>query len=751
MRIGEGIRNQGRIGRARIIILFSLVILVGKDSATPSRISAAPLSIGVGGCTVVTGTGTGLNVRDGPGTNYNLVGSLPDGTVIKIIGGPANGSGYTWWQHDHGGWSASNWLADTSCPSGGTSPVQVLNSSNNYFLKVDLQDSRVRFRVGLANNDSGGYETLNSMKNRYAGHGYLEWAIINGDYFALSGCPSNVNCAEGLTYIDGTRKDNWSQYGTTWPVRGNLGFDSSNGVQGAIGDGQTKRNMVIAGGPWIVKDGGSPVCSGTLVSVNGATKTQFTTGEMFDGDVRGWCTDTRGITMVGYSSDHRYVYMGVSTGGNTVLQVAQWLKNQGAFEVLKLDNGGSSGMYYNGTQILATDGRGLADHLALIVDNVPPGPGDGIGLYSGTSYGGDSQIYTYSSDSTCINLANTGMDNRSQSLRFLGSYVGNYDAKMYGDNSCGVYNARYGQDTSDFGALNNQFSSMQIEKHQPPPTCYTLSTNVNPGGSGTVSPSSSPNCNNGTQYTSGTNVSLTASAASGYSFSNWSGCDSTSGNTCNVTMNSSKSVTANFTANPACYTLTTSVNPSGSGSVNANPGPNCGSQYTAGTNVQLTANPASGYSFNSWNGCDSTSGNTCNVTMNSGKNVTANFSTSTASISVISVFVTDGNDNDKTSFNPGDSIRYYGHITNSSTVSQTAHFVWSLNGPCGPIPLWSGDLATDAGTVEWRFPGTIPASACGGTYTYQLSVTYNGATSSRSTVFTVNGTMFRLFMPFIRR
>lgn len=145
------------------------------------------------------------------------------------------------------------------------SPIEVMSDGNLYFLKIDLQDSRVRVRVGLANNDSGGYESLASMKNRYAGQSLSEWAIINGDYFG-SGCPSNVNCAQGLTYIDGNKKENWSAYGTTWPVRGNIGFDSSRSVQVAIGDAQSKRNMTIAGGPWIVKDGGSPTCQGDYIN-----------------------------------------------------------------------------------------------------------------------------------------------------------------------------------------------------------------------------------------------------------------------------------------------------------------------------------------------------------------------------------------------------------------------------------------------------------------------------------------------------
>lgn len=76
--------------------------------------------------------------------------------------------------------------------------------------------------------------------------------------------------------------------------------------------------------------------------------------------------------------------------------------------------------------------------------------------------------------------------------------------------------------------------------------CYTLTVNKNPANVGTFSQNPAPNCNNGTQYLSGTAVVLTANQATGYTFSNWSGCDSASGVTCNVTMNATKSVTANY-------------------------------------------------------------------------------------------------------------------------------------------------------------------------------------------------------------
>jgi len=75
-----------------------------------------------------------------------------------------------------------------------------------------------------------------------------------------------------------------------------------------------------------------------------------------------------------------------------------------------------------------------------------------------------------------------------------------------------------------------------------------------------------------------------------------------------------------------CYTLTTGVNPGGSGSVNANPAPNCaGSQYTSGTLVQLTATPNRGYTFANWSGDASGSSNPVPVIMDAAKSVTANF------------------------------------------------------------------------------------------------------------------------------
>jgi uncharacterized repeat protein (TIGR02543 family) len=70
---------------------------------------------------------------------------------------------------------------------------------------------------------------------------------------------------------------------------------------------------------------------------------------------------------------------------------------------------------------------------------------------------------------------------------------------------------------------------------------YTLTTDVSPSGAGSVSPS-------GDEYEAGTQVSLSATAASGYVFDYWSGSASGTGPNISITMDSDKHVTANFTA-----------------------------------------------------------------------------------------------------------------------------------------------------------------------------------------------------------
>ncbi|HXK31964.1 MAG TPA: peptidoglycan-binding protein, partial [Candidatus Paceibacterota bacterium] len=83
------------------------------------------------------------------------------------------------------------------------------------------------------------------------------------------------------------------------------------------------------------------------------------------------------------------------------------------------------------------------------------------------------------------------------------------------------------------------------------PTTYTLTVSKSPTAGGTVTSSPSGISCGSTcsySYTSGTQVSLLAEAASGYYFLEWSECTAYGGNICYITMNSTKSVTANFSS-----------------------------------------------------------------------------------------------------------------------------------------------------------------------------------------------------------
>ncbi|MEK7327755.1 MAG: hypothetical protein AAB217_21120, partial [Chloroflexota bacterium] len=79
-------------------------------------------------------------------------------------------------------------------------------------------------------------------------------------------------------------------------------------------------------------------------------------------------------------------------------------------------------------------------------------------------------------------------------------------------------------------------------------TCYALNLAANPPSGGTLTPNIAPNCNGGTQYTSGSAVTLTGTAIPGYTFAGWSGDTSGATNPLAVTMDDDKTAIADFSA-----------------------------------------------------------------------------------------------------------------------------------------------------------------------------------------------------------
>jgi hypothetical protein len=133
-----------------------------------------------------------------------------------------------------------------------------------------------------------------------------------------------------------------------------------------------------------------------------------------------------------------------------------------------------------------------------------------------------------------------------------------------------------------------------------------------------------------TSFSFNTEVTLTATAATGSIFTGWSGACTGTGS-CVVTMNAAKTVTANFTV--PTFVLTVRMLGGGAGTVTSTPaGINCGATcsfaFKNNTMVTLTAAPGAGAAFTSWTGACTGSG-ACTVTMSAAQTVTALFGVST--------------------------------------------------------------------------------------------------------------------------
>jgi len=166
---------------------------------------------------------------------------------------------------------------------------------------------------------------------------------------------------------------------------------------------------------------------------------------------------------------------------------------------------------------------------------------------------------------------------------------------------------------------------------------YTLTAVKSGTGSGTVIAShgfgSGINCGSvcNDKYFDGTFVSVTEEPDAHSIFDSWSGA--CTGQTCSVTMDGDKTVTASFVLG---VNLIISVAGAGSGTVTSsdnalscsNSAGTCSSLYKPGTSISLAAVPSGTSVFSGWSGaCTGTDPNACALALNSNETVTATFNT----------------------------------------------------------------------------------------------------------------------------
>jgi len=208
---------------------------------------------------------------------------------------------------------------------------------------------------------------------------------------------------------------------------------------------------------------------------------------------------------------------------------------------------------------------------------------------------------------------------------------------------------------------------------------------INPEGSGTVNLDPE-----GGKYITNTQVTLTAAASSGYRFSHWSGDISGTDSTATITMDPSRSVTANFVR---VHSLNVIKKPGGAGNVSLSP---TGGYYVRGTKVTLTAAPFSGYQFSYWSGDVSGTSQTVTVTMDSDMTITANF------VRIYTLSVTADPDNGgSVILSPGGDSYISGTEVTLTAVSSSGY----------QFSHWSGDISSTSSTTTVIMDGDKSVTA----------------------------------------
>lgn len=123
---------------------------------------------------------------------------------------------------------------------------------------------------------------------------------------------------------------------------------------------------------------------------------------------------------------------------------------------------------------------------------------------------------------------------------------------------------------------------------QQAPQTYTISVSADPSSGGSIS--------GGGTYQQGQSCTVSASANSGFSFTNWTenGNVVSTNASYTFTVTSNRSLVANFTAQPQNYTITLSANPNNGGTLAG------GGTYQEGQQCTVSASANNGFEFSNW-------------------------------------------------------------------------------------------------------------------------------------------------------
>lgn len=307
------------------------------------------------------------------------------------------------------------------------------------------------------------------------------------------------------------------------------------------------------------------------------------------------------------------------------------------------------------------------------------------------------------------------------------------------------------------------------------PNTYTISVSSNPSNGGSVT--------GGGTYQQGQSCTVSATAATGYTFNNWTENGSVVSTNANYTftVNNNRTLVANFSVQAPTYTISVSSYPTNGGSVTG------GGSYNYGQSCTVTATASPDYTFLWWtvNGIQVSTNANYTFTVTSDRTLVARFSINQPPTGAINGLFTINSNGDQVFFSKGNlqfkasmwwwqfATNQYDYIgNNNSNISQTYGgwidlFGWGTSGwNCGstyyhpwdfeypssgsygpPVPYnltdeyansdWGGYNGIDNGGY---FPGlwrTLTQSEW--SYVFNQRLTASGCRYARAQVNGVNG------------
>ena len=266
---------------------------------------------------------------------------------------------------------------------------------------------------------------------------------------------------------------------------------------------------------------------------------------------------------------------------------------------------------------------------------------------------------------------------------------------------------------------------------------YTISASANPSAGGSVS--------GGGTYNHGSTCTLTATANTGYTFTNWT----KNGTVVSTSANYSFTVTgggtyvANFS--PNSYTISVSANPSSGGTVSG------GGTYNYGSTCTLIATPATGYNFVRWtkNGSQVSTSASYSFTVTENASYVAVFSLKSYTISASASPSAGGSVSGAGTYNHGSTCTltattntgytFMNWTKNGSVVSTNANYSFTVTGSGTYVANFIQNTYTISASANPSSGGTVSG---GGSYNYgsTCNLTATPATGYNFVRWTKNGT-----------